>query len=110
MTTITINGKNFPNNDKISVLKGYKIFADYSETGIQNEFIFMNDPIGGTLRVIGGVDDEFTIETKITSEWETRITSNGGKVSDLSIITKGQGIRVNIGTNTSGSIKLELIT
>jgi len=83
----------------------------YDLEGIQEEIIFSKDggyPTKGTVLVSGGVDDIFSLETK-THDWNSEVISYNGQILQLPIFSKGQGIRLNITTNASKNIKLEIL-
>lgn len=84
----------------------------YTGTGDQEEIIFDifgGYPIGGTINIEGGATDVFTLKTKIAEDWNDSISSSSGKIQDLAIVSKGKGFLLNITTNISGSIKLEIL-
>lgn len=84
----------------------------YTGTGLQEELLFdisEGFPINGTIRVTGGASDVFTLQEKLI-DWVDNISSSSGKIPSMPITGKSAGFKLNITTNTSGSIILEIIT
>lgn len=108
-TTILKNENTISNDATINVFENDRILATYDDDGTKNNFMFPLKNIGGTIRAIGGVDDVFKIQTNIAGEWADYYSHTAGKISDLTISGKTSGIRLVITTNTSGSIKLEIL-
>jgi len=83
----------------------------YTGTGVQEDILFKKDSgysLDGSIRVTGGVSDVFTLQEKLV-DWQDEIVSSGGKIPSLPITGKSAGVRLNIGTNISGNIILEII-
>lgn len=84
----------------------------YTGTGQQEEIIFdisKGYPFGGTVIITGGSSDVFSVKTKTGNSYQTEIDSVDGKIPHLPIFSKGQGLLVDISSNISQAIKLEII-
>jgi hypothetical protein len=89
------------------------VLEAYTGTGAQTAYIVpgMENglPVRPTIAVIGGGSDVFTLEEKLGGsggDFVTSVSSSGGKITPQGITGYQEEIRVNITTNTSGSIKL----
>ena len=84
----------------------------YTGTGEQEEILFdisQGYQTKGSLRIIGGVDDQFTLKAKIGDTYQDIVSSSEGKIEDLTIFGKSKGIKLDIANNVSGDIGLEII-
>lgn len=107
--TILKNGNLITDTTVINLRNNDKILATYEDTGAKNQFMFIDLDIGGTIRVIGGASDVFTLQSNVAGEWADLLSSSGGKINDVTIFGKTSGFRLNITTNTSTDIKLEML-